>query len=571
MDEDVDVGFEARHLAARIQAGAPLGELRSALEPTWKTPERLVHSLVGAVNLRGPSLASRPDFSTSFYQDLVTRHLGRGALALVFRDPIAGWQELTYEALHEQSARLAATWITAGATPGQRIALVMPVGGPLALCLLTALRLGLIAVYLPPLGRSFVQHRLQTAAADRLVLTTGYAAWLGADPEMMLPDVPDPGAVPQLGLPPHGYAPDEPALEVFSLFGPASVDPVPRGAQSLLTRLAIDAELVLGLRNTDRLMAPDLDPLQHQPALMLTTLFAGACFIEAGARALEDEALANRLRPTVVGVTPALRERILEGAVATKGWRRWFKNPCDIYDWHRWETFGRRMTRAGAWGQNLVVSAAYGGAILFGPPQPEPQLEVLPGPGMAWALAESTLGRTVSSSDSGVLICDEEGAAEPTVGRFMMGDTGPALFVAGSADEGRSGTTYPVEEIVAAAEQHPAVDCASVVVNRAVRLMNDARIVLLIFVDPSRDPRSSAGQLSDELQELLRIEMGERLVPDQIRIYPLCPQRTEDDTTDHSWCRWQFLTGELQSKADDELFRLMSMARRTVVRALSEA
>lgn len=571
MGEDVDVGFEARHLAARIQAGAPMSELRAALEPSWQVPDQLVHSLVSAVNQRGPSIASRPDFSTSFYQDLVTRHLGRGAQALVYRDPIAGWQELSYEDLHEQSARLAATWITAGVTPGQRVALVMPVGGPLALCMLTALRLGLVTVYLPPVGRSFVQQRLQAAAPDRLVLTSGYAAWLGVAQEMTLPDAPAPGAVPQLGLPPHGYAPTDPALEVFPLFGPASVSPISRGAQPLLMRLATDAELVLGLRNSDRVLAPDLDPRQYQPALLLTTLFAGACFVQAGARALEDEALAARLRPTVVGVNPALRERILEGVVSTSGWRRWFKNPTDVYDWQRWETFAKRMTGTGVWGQNLVVSAAYGGSILFGPPQPEPRLDVLPSPGMAWSLAESTLGRTVSSSDSGVLICDEPDAAEQTVGRFVMGDSGPTLFAAGSADEGRGGTTYPIEEIVAAAELHPAVDCASVVVNRAVRLMNDARIVLLIFVDPSRDPRSTTGKLVDEIQELLRIEMGERLAPDQLRVYPLCPKRTEDDATDHNWCRWQFLTGELQLKADDELFRLMSMARRTVVRALRES
>lgn len=568
MNERADIADAARHLTARIQAGAPLAELRPLLEPTWAEPEHACASLLAALNARGPSLGSRIGFTTNLYQDLVIRHLGRDATALVFRDPVEGWRELTYEQLHERSSRLAATWRTAGVEAGQTVATVMPVGGHLAVALLTALRLGLNVVHLPPLGRTFVANRLTPAAPDWLVLATGYSSWLHVEPERLLPSAPDPGAVPQLGLPSYGYAPEDTPLAVFSPLGPAALEAVARPAQSILTRLATDAELVLGLRPADRVAAPDWDDQQHQPTLLLMTLFAGACWIEASTRALEDESLVARLRLTVVGVSPSLRDRILGGAVSTKGWRRWFKNPAAPYEWANWERFGKAMTDKGAWGQNLLVSAAFGGSLLFGPPQTEPQLEVLPSPGMQWALAESILGNTVSSSDSGVLFSEEEGADASAIGRFMLGDTGPSMVLAGSADEGRAGTTFPTDEVVAVAETHAAVDSASVVVNRAVRTMNSARIVLLVFVDPAKDPRGSEGQLADELIELLRTEMGEAFEPDQVRVFPLCPRRTEDGATDHDWCRWQFLTGALSDKADDELFRMTSLARYKVLQAL---
>lgn len=570
MTDAPEPGRYVRDLGARLQEGLPLPEAKEALAPTWSDPEWFERELFEAINLEGPSIASRPGFGARLYQDLVGRHLGRNAVALVYRDPVEGWRELTYEALHETSAKLAATWTALGVEAGEPVALVMPVGGPLALCLVTALRLGLFAHFLPPLGRRFVQARLQAVGEPRVVLADGYAAWLGLDPERRLPAQPAAGAVAQLGLPPHGYEPTEPALAVFPCLGPPSVDPVSRGSQALLFRLAVDAKLVLGLRPTDRVAAPDFAVWSHQPALLLSTLFAGAAWIQTNARALEDEALAAQLRPTVVGVTPALRDRVLAGEARTKGWRRWFKDPAAPYEWASWHRFGPFVADRGAWGQNLLTSAAYGGSLLFCPPRPEPQLELLASPGMPWSLAESTLGEVESSGDSGILTSEEADAPAAAVGRFTLGDSGPALFFAGSVDDGRSGTTFPADEVAEAASAHPAVDAASVVVNRGVRTMNGARIVLLAFVDPAADPSGAEGKLRDELQDLLRTEMGEEHLPDRVEIYPLYPPLDETGAIDQAWCRWQYLTGELAAKAKDELFRLASLARRRTQQAIDE-
>ncbi len=560
----------ALQLMQRIQAGAPLNELRELLEPGWTDPEALNRSLYDLINAHGPSLSSLPGMSANPYQDLVGRHVVQNSTAMVYRDPIQGWRQVTYRELHAESGRLAATWSALGVETGQRIAVVMPVGGPMALCLMTGLRMGLIVSFIPPLGRAFVQTRLQAAGTDWQVLAAGYPAWLGADPELLLPPVPEAGVVAELGLPAHSYGPEDPALCLFSAMGPTPAMPLERPAQALLSRVAIDAEVVLGLGPTDRVMAPEYSVLQHQPALMLTTFFAGACWVEAPSKALEDETLAKQLAPTVVGVTPALRDRIMQGHLQPKGWRRWFKNPSDAYDWMRWQRFAEQMTALDAWGQNLVVSSAYGGSILFCPPQPEAHLEVLPSPALPWMLAESTLNQHPSSSDSGIFCCSPQEAPEGAMGRFLVGDGGEGFFIAGSADEGRGGTTYLDEEVVAVAQTHPAVDAASIVINRGVRVMNQARVVLMLFVDPGTDPSASKGRLIEEMQELLRVEMGPEQAPDQIRVYPLTPKNTEEGSIDHNWCRWQFLTGELQTKSDDELFRLSSLARRQVQLAIEE-
>jgi hypothetical protein len=277
---------------------------------------------------------------------------------------------------------------------------------------------------------------------------------------------------------------------------------------------------------------------------------------------LEDDDLLRSLRLSTVGVTHRVRDRIMQDDVRMAGWRRWFKNPAAPYDWGSWSSFSAKAKAAHLEGQNVLVSASYGGALLFSPPTLEPGLEVLPAPGIPWMLAESLTSPNPTSSDSGVLVSTEPDAPEAAVGRFLLGDLGHGMFLAGSADEGKAGTTYPAEEVVAVAERHPAVDGASVVVNRGVRTLNSARIVLLLFVDPASDPRPSQGRLIQEVEESLRVEMGQDNLPDQLRVYPLAPRLTEDGGLDHDWCRWQFLTGQLQMKASDELFRLTSLARR---------
>ena len=101
--------------------------------------------------------------------------------------------------------------------------------------------------------------------------------------------------------------------------------------------------------------------------------------------------------------------------------------------------------------------------------------------------------------------------------RVLLACTSDSSLFAGTIDIGPNGQAYPQEEVVQVVASLPAVRHASVVVVRGDGL-NDARTVLLVFVDNARQadgtivfPVGIPG-----LQRRIAREMGERFVPDRI-------------------------------------------------------
>ncbi len=90
--------------------------------------------------------------------------------------------------------------------------------------------------------------------------------------------------------------------------------------------------------------------------------------------------------------------------------------------------------------------------------------------------------------------------------------------------------------------------------------MNDARVVLLVFVDDARAPdgRIALPVGIPEISARITREMGERFMPERIEILPLRPRFTKEGEVDHPWCRSQYLSGTLLRKARSETFILLS-------------
>jgi hypothetical protein len=248
--------------------------------------------------------------------------------------------------------------------------------------------------------------------------------------------------------------------------------------------------------------------------------------------------------------------------------RLWLRDAAEPLDWERWDSLSAQLAARGCLGMNLVLNAAFGGSLLFSPPRLRPDLiAVLPAPGQPWQLADLLGSGQPSHEDHGLYSALGEDSLKETCGAFLLSRSRGGYLLAGSPRPNVRGQTYPLLEVVTVVEAQPAVRGASVVLSPASRPLQPTRVSLLVFVDPSREPSQVASELQPELEQRLDLELGTRYRPHAMYFYPLTPRRTAEGGVDHDWCRWQFISGTLDRKSQDELFRLLAHVRQLLAQA----
>ncbi|MGK3970150.1 AMP-binding protein [Sorangium sp. So ce118] len=557
--------LDLRAFVDTLRAGKADGAyLRGLLPATYEAPERFRRALYAHAARRPGGLKSRPDEGYDVYHDCVVAHLGqrrRAFASFVSTGSAAGDQEISYDALHLRAGALAAAWRSAGVSPGQAIALVLPLSVEHVVALLAALRLGAVVSTLPPLGPTFVRNRLERLAPDHVVIPERHRHLAGQQKASLLPLAAPARA--DSAQPSHWYAPDEPAARLLPVFGDPAAEPVELTAAALHEALLRDGLVVLGLDEADTLAAPGFEPLQHAPHLVLAALAAGAAYAELAPGDLEaDPRLLERAGVTVLGVTRGLRDVVLRrGAAAVpRSARAWFRSLTEVVEPERWDALSRALWARKLPGFGVAGAAAAGGVHLFTPPSPPSIVpRVWPAPGRAWLLAELAAGTLPALNAAGMYTPMSDG--EPDLAglpRLVLAREPDGFVLAGAIDVGRDAQAYPTTEVARVIEREPAVRHAAVVVAPG-RTTNDAKIAAIAFVEDERGPdgrvRLPVGARA--LAALIEREMGRSFLPDRIEIFPLRP-RLSDGVADEAWCRAQYLGGALHDKARSELFVLLS-------------
>jgi hypothetical protein len=211
-------------------------------------------------------------------------------------------------------------------------------------------------------------------------------------------------------------------------------------------------------------------------------------------------------------------------------------------------------------GFSVAYSSAATGAHLFSAPSaPTPMPKVFPAPGRAFVLTELAAGALPALRAAGTYTSLREGAPDtPGLPRIVLVREREGYLLAGSIELGRDAQAYPAAEVARVVERHPAVRHAAVVLAPG-RYTNDALVILLAFTADDRGPdgRIEPAVQASEIKALVEREMGKRLSPDRIEIFPLRP-RLLHGLADERWCREQYLGGGLHKKARSEIFVLLS-------------
>jgi len=529
----------------------------AALAQHWKR---------GAIPVR-----SEPGRRIDLYADTIARHLELGTPAAIFRKD-GKWHSASFLEMHEASGRLATLWVRSGVGPGVRVAIIAPPGPVLWVAMLTCLRLGATAVVFPPdVGQGYISRRLAANPPDAMAVDL--SCWTQVDVESFaahgptLPAFASPGVVSGRGRGSFGYASDDVVAEVHGGYAPEPGTAVGLTARAAWVRLATDAKLTFSILPGVSFAACGLEPSRHA-LLFLTALFGGGTWVQASVGDLESDPI----RLDIVGVGVSCRDAVIDGRLRPVGWRRWFKDPSEVYDWSSWRSFESvlKATTSGSVGQNILYSSTLCGAALFSPPMPTVDLDVLPTPGIDWVLEEPSAPGQVTEARAGVLAVRDSVYTSEAIGRAVLSDLGVAYLFSGSLLGGSNATAVPAEELSALLRTHPLVDEAAVFCGPSGVMLNAVTTTFVVFVDPARNPDPVASVLDEALRQMVLRDMGEVYLPDRIVAVPLTPRR-HDGVVDIEWCRFQLQTGGLKKMVQSDIYRLTSLLRRWGAERANEA
>jgi hypothetical protein len=261
-----------------------------------------------------------------------------------------------------------------------------------------------------------------------------------------------------------------------------------------------------------------------------------------------------KLAVTALGVSRATREILLRaGTDRVPPSTSWFRAINDVFDHERWSLLSAALAERKVTGFAVLANAASAGAHVFAPRGSEPAtMQAWPVPGRVYQLSQVGAEPLPALNDAGTYTPLRGEEPDLSLVPVVMARQGNAWHLSGTLGTGPEGRTVPTREIASAAERHPSVRAAAVVVAPG-RWINDAHVVLLLFVEPPPGGGRVEVVPMAEIKALVAREMGERHVPTRIETYGLRP-RYKDGVVDVDWCRSQYLTGGLSWKSRSPLY-----------------
>ena len=559
--------FPFERIRAQLQQPGD-GVFRDAewLEASWQDPDAFARALLRyhSASTQAP-VKSSPEAGYDLYHDLVLRHQNLSLPALLWTELEPGLHALSYAQLHAACTQRRATWMKQGVKAGEALCIIAPLGPELLIDLLTGLRLGLRVSLLPPLGPDFLAARLGGLANPWIATAPRYRMLLiRKELQSRVLEASDETALvaASAGAASHTYAPDEPALALFSPLRQDPTEPAEVDAAVAYGRALRDGLLLLGLTPGKVLAAPEHLLLQYQPALLLATLLQGATFLHISAGDFAPHrSPAVEPRMDILLVSAALRDALLkQPAPRLPGLELWIMNPQEPPA-QSWEDFSHRCGLAATPAALMLVDAACGGGLLFSlRRRGSPPRLLMPAPGTSFTLR--------SANDSGMPAQDNYGVWDPlpaTAGILLSRRDGAYIY-AGTLAPTRQGHCYPAAEVEEAALSRPFVIAASVVLQSG----DAGPIALLVFTgpEPLEQAREQAPRRAAALRESLSQRLGKEFLPTVIEQYAMYP-RCRNAALDHQWCARQYRRGTLRAREEHPLFRLLDRLRLACARPQS--
>lgn len=527
----------------------------SWLERSRQQPAAFQGALVSYWDrLTAVSGRSVPPERYDLYYDLIERFKDKTAPALRWYEQGRGWQQLSYAELNQFAEALSEFWNDAGAKAGDVIAILYPFGRDWLVALLAGFRLGLVVSALPPQGRAFVARRLESLAPQWLAGERLFLRGLTPDWQaLVLPDSSSAAPVKRY----FGYSGGSTVALCFDPTATPVDQPRVVSIDSLYWGALRDGIVTLGLAPGLACAAPGWHLLETQPALMLSVLFCGACFVHFDMADLEQapERLSEQ-KIDVLGVSPDLRELLRNRPIAVeKNWRFWFRHPAESGDLALWQDFVTRLQLNTVPSGNLIWNASLGGCVVFSVRRRgQAHNECFPAACLHFQVGNVAAPEQPAPGNSGLLALEiiQDGEAAWVVTPYLIATRGDACLYLGTYPGGRAGRVYPNAEVLGVLAQDAGYPALVEVPMGA----DDALRVLLAFGGKGN---------SETWLARIETELGAEFRPDRLECLPLLPKRDDEGAVDQAWCQKHYLSGELYRRQRKPIYRCLSELKQLIL------
>jgi hypothetical protein len=510
-----------------------------------------------------PALRTRKAGPVDIYADAVARHAGTDRVALRHYDRRAGFRALSFAELDARASASARAWAAQGVAPGDTIAILFAFGPDWLVAFAAALRLGACVSFLPTEHDLHLAARLEALAPKHLVFDPRRPPPVGTLEKLLLAATERGGPH---AAPPYAFAPDEPCARLFSAVHAPADAPVDLAAELAYQNALRDAVLAYRIGPDTTLAAPGIHPQQHLPALLLSTLLAGATFVHLPVEDLErDPGLWTASPIHTLLVSPALADLLREKPLGPPPGLRHFLRPVDEpLDWTAVRGFVEKNKLDEIPATNVLVDAAAGGCVLFSTRRPgSVSARVLPSAGRPFTLVDAASGEeTVANHGLFVPLPCKKPLEE---GWFILARVGAEYLYGSARLPRRAARIFPEDEVVALAAREPFVRGACVApmpTGPSTRFS----FVLVVFTGafPGEDRDALAAERKAILERALRERLGPDAAPDCIEIVPFWPPM-DGKKVDMSKCRAQYRAGRLARKAQHPVLLRLAELRGLVI------
>lgn len=530
------------------------------LEESRSDPDRFLDGVFRWMQLNSRGLQTRRQTHYELYLDLVDRHRGNNALAMLWweRDCM---RTLSFDELATRSLRCAEAWARQGVRPGVRVALALSIGCEYLVAFCALLSLGANVVVVDPGPPKAMAHQVllsQAAMIVRSELGNGEPVIEGVAAIRVTTE----GK--QRMVRPHAYQPQETCCWVHSPLSTRAGTPV--SARCAFDSALIDAIFTLRLDTRSRLAAPGWSLRQFQPSLINACLLAGCAFVHLSLEQLQtNPSLLIDANLTCLGLSQRLLRALGGGARPLATVKHLIRPVDEPLDWSGYREFLTRTELSRVPCSSLLIDSALGGSELFSTRRKGIfSARILPSVGRRFTLADVSTGQSDGATNAGVLELQTEPCAtiKPEGSKSANPDTfvvlvsqGNEWFYGGTISPRRGSHRYPVDHVAESVERMSGVTGACVVPVPQVTAHGFWMFCLLVFAQSIERSPSTA-----QIESVLGSEIGPEAIPDRIEIVPFHPRRSKRHV-EVGWYECRYQTNRLGRLFRAPPYRVLSCLR----------
>ena len=560
----------------KIQQDLCLGSLKEIrifpwLLNSYSDPEAFWMSLKELYDSLFKLCASSVPFeSYNFYSDIFVRNSTTDVNVLKYYDLSAQCYEFSYNELQGRVDRLAFHWKKLGVGPEKRLAVCYPVDIDFLSSVLAGLKLGATICCIPVYGRNFIQNRLNLIDADFIASPPIYQPFLEELSGSLLPDIKScPDNISDI-VRPHVYESGAPVFLAFDPFNPSSPPSEILADEAYLYALR-DALIPMGLSPGDSLASIDFSSPSKVLPMLLSCMLMGSTYIYLESETIRRHPnILNELEVKTLGISEGAIDALLDISIdMSKHCIFWFRDPSETTSLDIWQDLIPKLKLQDTFAFNLRLDPRLCGSSLFSMRiKGQAHHYVFPSAGIDWSLVdpiendrESLIGygelSVASPVEQGDVKCLGDIISSTNKGWIYTMPHIPNLSVLDNLE-------FPAEDVLTLLRDS---DLSFISGCSVVALPSNttgrSKIILLVFTEADDLPPEE--ECRKELSDLISREIGRRFLPDKIEFFSLCPRHIEDDVIDQTWCRNQYVTGMLQKKNKNEVYKILSGIRKMVL------